>query len=76
MKSTQIRANFIIPRDEWQLFRAMVGTFKAFDSKGKTHQATTADVLRELIHDWMFEHKDVIKTLSEDLKKYALDGED
>jgi hypothetical protein len=75
MKSTEIRANFITPRNEWQLFRAMVGKYKAFNPDGKERTATAADVLRELIHDWMFEHKDILKQMTEDLKKYALDGE-
>jgi hypothetical protein len=74
MKSTEIRANFIIPRDEWQLFRAMVGKYKAFTPEGKERQATAADVLRELIHEWMIEHKDILKQMTEDLKKYDEEG--
>jgi len=76
MKSTQIRANFIIPRSEWQLFRAMVQKQKAFTSEGKERQATTSDVLRELIYDWMHENQNVLKDMTEELKKYESEGED
>jgi hypothetical protein len=76
MKPTDIRANFLIPRNEWRLFRAMVQKYKAFTSEGKERQATTSDVLRELIHDWMIEHKDVLKDMTEEMKKYESEGED
>ena len=75
MKPTQIRANFIIPRSEWELFRAMCGKYKAFTKDGKERTATTADVLRELIYEWMSEHQEILKDLKEALKKYELDGE-
>lgn len=75
MKKNEIRANFIIPRNEWQLFRAMCGKYKAFTPEGKDRQATAADVLRELIYEWMLEHKDLLKNMTEDLKKLGLDEE-
>lgn len=65
----------MMPRSEWQLFRAMTAKLKAFNSEGKERQATTSDVLRELIHDWIHEHQDVLKDMTEELKKYELDGE-
>jgi hypothetical protein len=76
MKPTEIRANFNIPRSEWQLFRAMTAKFKAFNSDGKERQATSADVLRELIYDWMHENQNVLKDMAEELKKYESDGDD
>jgi hypothetical protein len=76
MKSTEIRANFNIPRSEWQLFRAMVGKYKAFTPHGKECQASSAHVLRELIHDWMFENQHLLKQMTEELKKYESEGED
>jgi hypothetical protein len=76
MKSTEIRANFNISRNEWQLFKAMSAKFKAFTPQGNSVQANSSSVLRELIFDWIHEHQDVLKDMTEELKKYESDGED
>lgn len=62
-----MRANVIVDRDTWLTFKMMAGKYEVVED-GKRRQATASDVVRELIADWMIEHKHLIPKLIEELK--------
>jgi hypothetical protein len=72
LKKDNIRATFLIPRDEWQVYKAILGTFKAFNvNTGRTNPATPSDDLREYIYDFIGKHQDRLKTLIAEIEASA-----
>lgn len=63
-----MRANINIERDTWIVFKTMCNKLKAVDH-GKERQATATDVLKELINEWIIEHKNLLDEVLEDMKK-------
>jgi len=70
-KKDNIRATFLIPRDEWEIFKLIVGRHRVYDrEKGVTRQATASDKLREDILVFIDEQQEDIKALIGELEQY------
>lgn len=71
MRPNVTRANFLIPTDEWTVFKLVSGRHMAFDvDKKTTRQANASDVLREFIVCYIDENLDDVKVLIEQAEKY------
>jgi pyruvate-formate lyase len=72
MKPNMTRANFLIPTDEWQVYKLIIGRYKSYDEKKDVlRQATASDDLREYILDYIDKHEEHVKALIAEIEKTA-----
>ena len=71
-KRKLFKANFRIPREEWEIFKLILARHRAYDMEtGKVRQATASDKLREDILVFIDKQQEDIQALIEETEQYA-----
>lgn len=74
-KKDNIRATFLIPRDEWEVFKLICARHRAYDmDTDKMRQCTASDKLREDILVFIDEQQDDIRALIAEIEQYNPDS--
>lgn len=72
LKPNVTRVNILMPTDEYQVFKLIVGKHRAFDEdKNTMRTATVSDVIREFILEYIGEQKEHIPELIAEVEKHA-----
>jgi hypothetical protein len=71
-KSKMFKANFRIPREEWEIFKLILARHRAYDMEtGRLRQATASEQVRDDILVFIDKHQEDIAKLIEEIEQYA-----